>query len=418
MSDPYPALRARFGDTDYYLTSMLIEKLNEQIKFPADLPDWDKLGLEEKFQRKLDLRRIKNEIAPYFANDPNRFSGSLVLAVKSNKKMTFEQLDKFVGAADSIPELYNEAVKDMGFCIIPKDAILIPLDGQHRAKAFALVVKGDSDRRDDGSTIPNNDDLRKEKVAVILVDFNQKKARHIFNKINKYAKPTTKATKLITDDDDSMAVIVRRMIEGGVIPERLVSLDKNALNKKTHEFTTLATFYDANMHLLGTSRIRTITKPEKIPPDEIKPRFEELKKEWFRLLAGIKSWKKSLEDPTEKGDKTRIKMRQEYISNRPIGQLALVGGYAFASKRNERINKDVLVERLNKIDWRPDKKTWLGILLKPNGKIMAGTPAKKNAIKFIAYLIGAELTKEERGTLMRFIYGDEWRKKRLPERIK
>ena len=48
--------------------------------------------------------------------------------------------------------------------------------------------------------------LENDQIAVILVKFDISLSRYIFNKINKYARPTSKAGKLITDDDDSMAV--------------------------------------------------------------------------------------------------------------------------------------------------------------------------------------------------------------------
>ena len=418
MSSPYPALRAKFGNTDYYLTAMPVGVLIKQIVFPANLPNWDDLGIEEKFQRKLDMKRIKRDIAPYFATDSNRFSGSLVLAVMNDEKMTFEPLDKFVGTDNTIPKLYDEAIEDMGFFIMSGGSILVPLDGQHRAKAFELAIRGDNDGDGVHSTIQTNPELAKEKVAVILIRFDNKKARYIFNKINKYAKPTTKANKLITDDDNAISVIVRQMIHNDIIPEYLISLDKNALNKTTHEFTTLSTFNDASMHLLGSSKIPIVSNPEKMSEIERRQRLEEISKEWKRLISGIDLWKKSLQDPTKKGNDTRIKIRKEYLLNKPIGQLALVGGYAFACKRDERISRDVLIKRLNKINWKVNAKIWSRVLIRENGRIMAGTSAKNNAIKFIAHLIGTNLTKEEKDGLLEWIYGDKWKRKKLPEQIK
>lgn len=291
MSSPYPALRAKFGNTDYFLTAMPLGDLINRIVLPANLPNWHDLGIEEKFQRKLDLKRITNHIAPYFANDPDRFSGSLVLAVMNDDKMTFEPLDKFVGTDNKIPKLYDEAIEDMGFFIMSGSSILVPLDGQHRAKAFELAIKGSSDGDNVISNIQSNPDLAKEKVAVILIRYDNKKARYIFNKINKYAKPTTKATKLITDDDNAISVIVREMIRNDIIPQHLVSFDKNALNQKAREFTTLSTFNDVSVQILGSLKIPSISNPEKMSESEKRERLLEISEEWKRLLSGIDLWK-------------------------------------------------------------------------------------------------------------------------------
>ena len=89
---------------------------SQRSQFPQDLPDWDSLSIEEKYQREISLRRVRNEIAPYFASDPDRFSGSLVLAVINDDQMLFEPLHNFGGGArNNVPQLYQSAAQNMGF---------------------------------------------------------------------------------------------------------------------------------------------------------------------------------------------------------------------------------------------------------------------------------------------------------------
>lgn len=417
MTNSYPALRGKFGKIEYFLTTMPVGELVSRVRFPIDLPDWENRSIEERFQRKIDMRRIKRDIAPYFANDENRFSGSLVLAVLNNDHMTLESLHD-VGVGNRIPKLYDDVVKDMGFLIMSGEEVLVPLDGQHRAKAFKLAIEGYKDNNS-ATLIQPNSDLAKDKVAVILVRFDRTMSRYIFNKINRYAKPTTKADKLITDDDNAVAVITRRLISDDIIPERLVNIDTNALNKTAHEFTTLSTFYDANLHLLSSLPIVSIGNPEKMAPSERDMRLTEISSEWKRLISGIDLWNKALKNPTKKGDDTRRKIREEHVLGKPIGQLSLVGGYAFACQRNRRnVNRGALVKKLNQIDWRVRTKMWSGVLVRPNGRIMSGRPAAKNAIKFISHLIGAKLTTMENRGVLEWIYGDKWKIHSLPKPIK
>ena len=96
MTTCYPALRGKFGTMEYFLTAMPVSELVSRVKCPADMPEWGSLSVEERYQRKLDLGRIKREIAPYFALDQNRFSGSLVLAIVNNENTDFEHLSQII----------------------------------------------------------------------------------------------------------------------------------------------------------------------------------------------------------------------------------------------------------------------------------------------------------------------------------
>lgn len=100
MPTTIPALRGNFGSTEYWITTMNIGEFVRNVQFPQDLSDWDDLSIEEKYQREINLRRVRNEIAPYFATDPDRFSGSLVLAVINDDEMTFEALPKLGGGGN------------------------------------------------------------------------------------------------------------------------------------------------------------------------------------------------------------------------------------------------------------------------------------------------------------------------------
>ncbi len=92
MPTTIPALRGNFGTTEYFLTTMNIGEFVRTVRFPQDMQDWGSMSIEEKYQREISISRVRNEIAPYFASDPDRFSGSLVLAVMNDEDMIFEPL--------------------------------------------------------------------------------------------------------------------------------------------------------------------------------------------------------------------------------------------------------------------------------------------------------------------------------------
>lgn len=408
----HPALRGRFGTTNYYLVPMPVGEVVSKVRLPADVAGWENLTVNEKYQRKLNESRVRREIAPYFASEPDRFSGALVLA--SQGPIKFEPLSKVGGAAHSLPGMYSGPASDMGFVMLGKDAALVPLDGQHRARAFKLALEGYSDRA--SPEVRPNPALASDTVAVILVRFETGQSRRIFNKLNKYARPPVKSDKLITDDDDAVAFITRQLLDK-MLPSRLVNPD-NVLKDGSHRFTTMATLYEANKKLISVLPVPITVKPEKIGPAERDDRMRDLEKEWSRLISGLGPWSKALKDPGTRGDARRAELRRRYVVCRPIGQTALVNGYALACKKcGDRADRDDLVARLDRINWSMGAQHWRGLLVKNNGKISAGKPASNNAGVVIAHMIGVRLTREEREGVLEFVHGSAAGRHRLPKQV-
>ena len=212
---------------------------------------------------------------------------------------------------------------------------LVPLDGQHRAKAFKFAIDGADDNNRTIEGMKSNHELSNDQVSVILVRFEPTRARRIFNKINRYAKPTSKADNLITDDDDAMAVITRSLLsENGVISSRMVRIGANTLNKKAPEFTTLATFYDATTAIVEGLGLGGKGSPSQMEDDKRELVKEEVEPIWEMLLSGIDLWRKALEDTSEGGgDQVRADIRDETLLGKPIGQLSLVRAFMLMRER-------------------------------------------------------------------------------------
>ena len=409
MANVIPAMKVKFGQTEYFVSYMHINDIVNHVKFPQDLEGWDDMSIEVKFQREINMKRVEKGIAPYFATDNARFSGALVLAIQNHESIEFESLTDF---PMKIQKLYKTAAEGMGFLVFSGKEQLIPLDGQHRIKAFELATTGmDGNKQVPGLT-PNTK-LGEDQVAVILVRYEPQDARRIFNKINRYAKPTSKADNLITDDDDSMAVITRRLLgEHGVIPSRLVRLRGNTLAGKAIEFTTLSTFYDSSNLLFEILCAVGEGTPSDMTPEQTDTYVDELHEEWDGLLSNVEHWTVAIKDPTANGDEDRKKIRNETLLGKPIGQRALVGGYALRLQDDDKIDRESVFKRINAIDWSVKNKMWHDVLMHSTGRVMAGKTTVTNASKFIAYLLGAKTNKKE---LADSIYNDPNR--RLPKPV-
>ena len=419
MPTTIPALRGNFGTTEYWITTMNIGELIRNVQFPQDLSEWKNLSIEEKYQREINLRRVRNEIAPYFASDPDRFSGSLVLAVLNDEQMVFEPLPNLGGAGRNvIPQLYQSAARDMGFLTLQGTEILVPLDGQHRAKAFKFAIDGTDDNNRPIAGIKSNQDLAKDQVAVILVRFDPERARRIFNKINRYAKPTSTADNLITADDDAVAVITRELLgDDGVIPSRLVRIGANNLTNNAPEFTTLATFYESTMAIIHGLGLVGTGKPQQMTEEQRELAKEQIRPLWDRLLERVDLWASALADASETGDANRIKIREETLLGKPIGQLSLVRGYMLMRDKCVGVAENELCDRLNRINWEANAPMWHGILMNPNGRVMSGRGNVNRACEFIARLGGAKLTEEETNRILEHIHGEGSEQHKLPDPV-
>lgn len=413
MATAIPALSGKFGSYEYWLTTMRVGEIIRSITIPKDDPDWPGLSIEERYQRDVNLRRVKKDIAPYFAGDPDRFSGALILAVKNHEGMSFEPLSSI--GPGKMPKLYLSAAENIGFLTLSGREVLVPLDGQHRAKAFEFAISG-NDEAD--KAIPNvrpNSKLAEEEVAVILVRFESEKSRRIFNKVNRYAKPTTKADNLITDDDDAVAVATRLLIggegEGGIdghlMPARLVRFQSNTLNAKAPEFTTLATFYEANLVIVKECVWAGLPGTPQGADEKQRELFQEKIRElWQTLLDRIELFAQAVQDPTADGDARRMDIREASLLGKPIGQLVLVRAFLELKARLHKSDAE-LCNRLNRVDWSVSWPGWTSVLMNPNGRVMSGRTTVNTATLFTARLCGAALSEDEESGLRSKIAGDD-----------
>ena len=418
MPTTIPALRGKFGETEYWLTTMKVGEFIRNIHFPKEITGWEDLTIEERYQRDISINRVRKDIAPYFASDDYRFSGSLVLAVLNHESMVFEPLTSVSGNNRSLPALYQSAASDMGFLTLSGSEILVPLDGQHRAKAFKFAIDGTDDANRQIPGMKSNPELANDQVSVILVRFETVRARRIFNKINRYAKPTTKGDNLITDDDDAMAVMTRDLLgEDGVIPARLVRIGANTLNKNAPEFTTLATFYDSNIAIVEGLGVVGSGNPQQMNEEQRETVKEDVRAVWQLLLNKVDWWSKAIADSTENRDSVRADIRQQTLLGKPVAQLSLVRAFMLMRKKCEGVEEEELCNRLNRINWDVSDPMWLGVLMTSNNRVMAGKTTVNRAAEFIAHLGGTHLTDEENKHLLKHIYGNEWEQHQLPSAV-
>lgn len=394
-------MRGQFGSTEYFIVTMNAKDLTEKLVVPKDMDKWDDLSLEERYQRDINYRRVKRQIAPYLVEDEARFFGAFIVTMINGDQTEFEPVSQIY--KDKVPGLYRSAAGAFGFLTFSGGEMLVPLDGQHRLAALKFAITGKDEKQQPIPDLQALAEVAEDVCTVILIRHDAVKARKIFNKVNRYAKSTTKAENLITADDDIVAVIVRESILGtdNVIPDILVNARSNTLTIKATEFTTLSTLYEATKYLLEDThnKINTETLPDKATQGIMR---SEAKEFWETVCSQINLFSDSLHDPSTHGDEKRSQIRKDYLLGKPVAQWAVAQALVQLCSENpdngSRISLLEACNRVNQLNWGVGEPRWQQVLM--NGdRVLAGKTAVNFAARVIAYWLGQELNDDEIASL-------------------
>ena len=230
------SLRGIIGDWVYYPTLMKLKDIAERVDIAKEI--YQSETLSEMVQREIKVNRGP-EIREYLLKQGQRFFNSLIVAVyegdpswhpitriKSNS-----QLD-----TEDIPE---DAVAGIGILSLNGKEKLFTLDGQHRLIGIKEAVK-------------QKPQLGEEELSIIFITHRtdmegMERSRRLFTTLNKNAIPVSKGERIALDEDDAMAITVRRLAT-----ENLMFMEERILNNPTDNIpksnrtclTTIGNLYD------------------------------------------------------------------------------------------------------------------------------------------------------------------------------
>ena len=396
----FGCIKAKLGSTDYYITKMSAGQLIDSVGFAVEMPEWEEMTADEKIQRSLEVNRVVTEIVPYVIEDPDKFFGSLIIDIyKGYENIVFEPVTKVV---KDLPAAYQTPMKDMGFLTLPGKERLIALDGQHRLLSLRVAIKGLMGLPAGTNIAPSwknlmpHPELADEEISIILVEHKDNmKIRKIFNKVNKYAKQTSRSDNIITSDDDVFAVISRRLLKEGeplapIDGIDLVNWKSNTLPKRSKQLTTLSALYTISETLLREDKISSKMLPME---NVVDVSYKEVSKFWMEALDGLDAFKEYL--TLTKLDKPVSGLRETNLLMKPITQMALA--HVARMARLKGIKWTEVVDKLNKIDWSFDNKLWFNILIigSANKKMITGKDCVRSAGLVISYMVMGHLMAED-----------------------
>ena len=215
------ALRGRFTDVTYFLTTMTLSECAEQLHFQnVD----DVKSFSERVQRSLNENRAKLIFTDYLKRTGPRFFNSLVVVLMPKQGITTGFYD-----FEPFKDQDGDEIGGLGMLSVLIDIQRIVVDGQHRL--FSLKQAERYTRE------PDYDEklhLKEAQIPVVFLAFDKViepgfekidsdkqdlmkltsiEARQIFLALNKNAKVVDKNSLLILDDQDFSAVATRSLIE-------------------------------------------------------------------------------------------------------------------------------------------------------------------------------------------------------------
>ena len=233
-----PSLRGVMGDWVYYSCLMDLGQLNSRVRYAEEIHK--NKALSDMIQRQLQRGRAA-QIAEYLKGQSERLFNSLVLATYGGQPNwhALSDVQSKVKTA-LLKDLSEETIASVGFLTLRGDEQLFALDGQHRLAGIKKAVKDglDSDPYDE--------------VSVIVVGHRDTKkglerTRRLFTTLNKTARPVSKGDIIALDEDDVMAICVRRLIEETDLfaGQRIAFVASNNMPvANTTSLTTIGNLYD------------------------------------------------------------------------------------------------------------------------------------------------------------------------------
>ncbi|SEF67255.1 DNA sulfur modification protein DndB [Sphingobacterium lactis] len=232
-----PAIRGYIGDWVYYTTNLTFEQVSQYVS-RVDNELHNAKNLNELIQRSItnNFKGIKE----YILNQPEVFFNALVLAAYDSYPDWIE-----VELSYDNNETYNVGLLDF-----PDKHKIFPIDGQHRVEGIkaAIIAKPE---------------LKNMQIPTIFVGHRNdeeglKRTRRLFSTLNRYAKPVLMDDIIALDEDDSIAIVTRDLIENHSLfaGNRISKTHNKAIPPEDrHAFTSIISLYECNREILRSFRL-------------------------------------------------------------------------------------------------------------------------------------------------------------------
>ena len=387
----YPGLRCIMGKWVYYVTSMTFRDVAAWVERSDEI--YESAKLQDLVQREIG-KRVGGIVEYLQAQEDERFFSSIILGLYEGKPKWYpiEIGQSMMGLA---PTPSSDAFDNVGVLVLEGAERVFAIDGQHRVEAIKKAIK-------------KNPDLAEEDLAVVFVGHGttkerKERTRRLFSTVNKHAKPVTPGEIVALDEDDTFAIVTRRLVEefellrsgfkddtGYVLITGSRGLPRQ---DQTHLTTILALYSIAEtLHVpLGTDGRQKKVKSLKFkrPTDSVLEEvYEGQVAYWKELRNTVSAYKELFAAKPETEIAGRLRNDELELMLRPVAQIGFARAVSVLMGRGQTMTK--AVRTLAKIPMRLDEAPWKGTLWDPGQKKMKRSPGYPFIEAIMLHLVGAK----------------------------
>lgn len=337
----FPVVKGIQSGKDYYIAMVPLGMLTKL--FPED---YEYVPPEYRAQRKLNEARIP-EIKKYILNNRDTYVFS-ALAASIDGNYTFKPI-------------YQD---EIGILEVNMDAKFLINDGQHRKAAILAAIE-------------ESPELVDETISVVFYeDKGLERSQQMFTDLNKHAVKTSNSIAELYDFRDALAVATRNMVLGISFLNEYVDKERDNLGKFSSSLFALNTFYNANKRILGRNACDT--------------KFENFINDYWRgVTKYMLPWKE-----VESKALSKIDLREQFIASQAviIQALGKIGAFLYDIESSDL---DMILSRLERINWRRNNPVWKLRVISNNGRMVNSEKAITLAAIAIKQMLGLKLTEDE-----------------------
>ena len=355
----FPALRCAMGEWVYYVTYFRFCDVADWIKPTDEIHSSKKLA--KWIQRRLDKAHAAR-IAKYLSKQAEHFFSALVVGIYGGQPKWAE-----LRISDPRDELTDgeeiELQKSIGFLRLSGTEKLFAIDGQHRVAGIKKAVEEKEGNSDD-------------EIAVIFVGHQNTppglaRTRRLFTTLNKTAKKVSAADIVALDEDNTFAVVARRLVDECEVfsTREIVSFSGSSALKETdhNSVTSVIGLYELVRDLYPRKRagwpLRSVAAKTRANDHVIDQIFDLNTQYWRALVDHFQEYRQVIVKGTSKAIDHR-----NHLLFRPVGQRAFAGAVQVLMERKLTISKAITL--LRKVNLDLTAPMWHYILWDPLQKLI------------------------------------------------
>jgi DNA sulfur modification protein DndB len=374
------------GDWRYYISFMRLREIAARISFAEEIHSGDKLN--ELLQRQLTRRSA--EIAHYLQTQEQRFFNALVIATYGGNPEWFElEVREPEKHLEPVPNYLRGSI---GFLKFEGTERMFAIDGQHRVAGIRQALE-------------SNEELGDEEVCAIFVaGVNQQhrrddpegyeRTRRLFTTLNRYAKPVSLKDIIVLDEDDTIAILTRELVETDPLFHERVSISrtKSLPVTNTRDLTTITTLYDAldkyfrkpGREWSNFKRVR----PSEHTINDFRQRARDL---WEACRDSFPPLQELADSPLGSQVAGRYRNREGgHLLFRPVGLLMVV--QVIRSLCDHDYSLHEAVQRVSRVPMFLSERPWVQLLWNPiTHTMITGKENQSAATRLLSYGAGLEV---------------------------